>query len=244
MVRPHGRGRTVEVGHRDTRAAELDDLVLAQLDRGPRVGDERGHVRGEEVLALSDAHHQGRVPARADHHVRFVGVHGDQGEGAFQPPAHLPHGLREIAGRREPLRQQVCHDLGVRLGLQPVSALGQLGAERGEVLDDAVVHDGHAPRVVEVRVGVGVGGPAVGRPPGVPEPRGTGRQRMPDQLLLQIDELPGLLDGRQAAVREHGDPGRVVAAVLQPLESGDDHIERRLRSHVTHNSAHRPQRTP
>ena len=48
----------VEVGDDDLLAGDLHDLVLAELERVTRVGDEGGHVRGHEVLPLSAPHHE------------------------------------------------------------------------------------------------------------------------------------------------------------------------------------------
>ena len=142
------------------------------------MGDERRDVGGEERLALADPHHQRRVAARAHDHVRLVRVDRDQGERALQTAAHQPHGLGEVAAGGELLGEQMGDDLGVRLGGQVVAALGQFGAEGGEVLDDAVVDDGDPARVVEMRMRVGVGRPAVGGPAGVADPvvpAGNGR---------------------------------------------------------------------
>ena len=94
------------------------------------------------------------------------------------------------------------------------------------------------PALSQVRVGVGVGGPAVRRPAGVPDAGVPGRQRPVLQLLLQIDELARLLRGGQPSVREDRDPGGVVAPVLQPLQTREDDVLRRLLPDVTHDSAH------
>lgn len=174
VVLPDVGGRPVEVRHRHRVPAQLDHLVLAQLDRLTGVGDERGDIRGEERLPRPDPHHQGVAP-RTHHHIRLIGVHGHQREGALQPPRHQPHRLGEVGAGGVLLGEEVGDDLGVGLGGQFVPAFGQLLAQGGEVLDDAVVDDGDPARVVHVRVGVGVGGPAVGGPPGVPDRGRPGR---------------------------------------------------------------------
>ena len=59
-------GRAVEVGDRVAVAADLDDLVLTELDRLAGELDERGDVAAEEHLAaarLADADDQRRVAA-------------------------------------------------------------------------------------------------------------------------------------------------------------------------------------
>lgn len=165
-------------------------------------------------------------------------MHGHQSERPFELPADLPHRLRRITARRIRLREQMGDDLGVGLGRQIVAALGKFGAQRGKVLDDAVVHDGDAPRIVEMRVGIGIGGSAVGGPTGVPDPCGPGRKGLLHQRLLQIDELPGLLHGGKPAVRENGDARGVVTPVFEALEPRDDNIKRGLPTDVTDDSTH------
>ena len=102
----------------DAVAAQLDDLVLAELDRVAGVRDERGDVGGEEVLALAAADDQRAVAARADDDVGDVGVHGDEREGAGEPAADHAHAPRR--GRMPTVGQhrgeQVRDDLGVGLG--------------------------------------------------------------------------------------------------------------------------------
>ena len=68
-----------------------------------------------------------------------------------------------------------------------MAALGQLGAQRGEVLDDAVVDDGDPAGVVQVRVGVGVGRAAVGGPAGVPDAGACRPAAAGPELLLQVE---------------------------------------------------------
>ena len=76
-----------EVGDGVAVGADLDDLVLTELDGVAGVADEGRDVAGEEVLALADAEHQRRVAAGADDDPGRVAVHRDQGEGALEPAA-------------------------------------------------------------------------------------------------------------------------------------------------------------
>ena len=139
-------------------------------------------------------------------------------------PSSRRHTCRIASARSaadgELLGEQMRDDLGVGLGVQVVPALGQLGPQRGEVLDDPVVDDGDPSGVVEVRVGVGVGRAAVRGPPRVPDarssPAGSGRS---SSAFSRLTSLPGLLGRGQPAVGEHGDTRRVVSPVLQPLSA-------------------------
>ncbi len=114
---------------------------------------------------------------------------------------------------------QVHGDLGVGVAgeLHPVGL--QLAAQRGEVLDDPVVHDRDLARGVAVRVGVAVGRPAVGGPAGVAQP-GVPAQRYRVggvQRGLQVGQPPGTAAHRQsAAAVDQGDTGGVIAPVLHP----------------------------
>jgi hypothetical protein len=93
------------------------------------VGDERRHVGGEEVLAVSTPDDQRRVPAGPDDHIRRIGVDGDQGECSSELAAHLPHRLAEVAaGGGIDVLEQVRHDLGVGVGSELVPSLGEVFA--------------------------------------------------------------------------------------------------------------------
>ena len=52
--------------------------------RGPGVCDERGHVAGEEVLAVAEADDQRQVAAGADDEIRLIAMGDDEDEGAFE----------------------------------------------------------------------------------------------------------------------------------------------------------------
>ncbi len=241
MVLAHLGGGAVEVGDGHTVAAQLDDLVLAQLDRLAGERDEGGDVGGEEVLALAAPDHQRRVAARADDHVRGVGVHGDEGERAVEAAADHPHGLGEVTVVG--LAQQVGDDLGVGLRAQRVTALGELRPQLGEVLDDAVVDDRDLRGVVQVGVGVGVRRSAVGGPPGVADSGGTAGERGLGERLLEVGELSGPLVGGEAplpvgAKGLDGHTGGVVPPVLQPLQACDYYVKSGLSAHISNNSAH------
>ena len=59
-------GDAVEVGDRVAVAGDLDDLVLAELDRLAGELDERRDVAAEEHLAVADADDQRRVAPGGD----------------------------------------------------------------------------------------------------------------------------------------------------------------------------------
>ena len=83
MERPSVDGGAVEVGDRVAVAADLDDLVLAELDGVAGEFDERRDVAAEERLAVADAEHERRVSPRGNDDVGLVGVEQNQRECAF-----------------------------------------------------------------------------------------------------------------------------------------------------------------
>ena len=146
---------------------DLDDLVLAELDRLPGVLDEGGDVGGHEVLPLADPDHQRGVAAGRDHGVRLLRVDRDQGEGTVEP-AGRPHASPRSAGaRRSTSRPSSWATISVSVcdtGVMPASASS---ARSGDVvLDDAVVHQGDPAVGGGVRVGVDVGRARRGWPSG------------------------------------------------------------------------------
>ena len=90
------------------------------------------------------------------------------------------------------------------------------------VLDDAVVDDHHVPGI-GVRVGVLLGRAAVGGPARVADadacPSSGRSRRTPSRIFDPAGGAPHVERRRR---RDHGDAGRVVAAVLEPLEPVDD----------------------
>ena len=88
---------------------------------------------------------------------------------------------------------QVHGDLGVGVAGELDAGGFQLGAQRGEVLDDAVVDDGDLAGGVAVRVGVAVGGAAVGGPAGVADAGGAAEcwRRRLGERRLQVGQPAG-----------------------------------------------------
>ena len=94
------------------------------------------------------------------------------------------------------------------------------------------------PDAVGVGVGVLLGGTAVGGPPRVADAdarRRSGRSRRTP--LEHLDPAGGAPDWRPPRV-EHRDARRVVAAILEPLQSLDDDVDRALVTDVADDSAH------
>ena len=227
---------TGQVGDADRRAPEVRDVPLVEEDDPAGVAEHRGHVRGEQVLALAEAHDEGHVVTRPDEPVRLAPVEHRHGIGAVGLAQGGPHGIGDVAGVR--LLDQMGEHLRVGLRAEAVAARGEPVPEVPEVLDDAVVDDRHVARAIDVGMRVEVVGPAVRRPAGVGEAdRGLGRgieQRRPE-----VGQLARPLLHEQLARGGHErDAGRVVAPVFQSREAFQQDGRRVARTDVSDDAAH------
>ena len=84
------------------------------------LGEERGDVRGDEVLAVAEPDDERRLVPHADEAVGLVVVDDDEREVAVEALVHRADGLDEVAvvGRLEQVRDH----LGVGLGAEDVAA--------------------------------------------------------------------------------------------------------------------------
>ena len=223
----------------------LDDDLVARRDGHLPVGEEddvarvdehRRDVRGDEVLALADADDEGGAQPRGDDLARIRGRDDGERVDPAEPRQRGAHGLLERAPVHV-LLDQVGDDLGIGLGDERVSLGEQLALELEEVLDDAVVDDDDLAVAVAVRVGVLVGGTAVGRPARVADPERS-RHGLAREDLLEVLELARAAADVEVAVAHDGDPGRVVAAVLELSEALDEDLRHGLGADVSDDAAH------
>ena len=154
-----GRHRALErlagdVGDGHAPRPDVGDVAVLEEDDLVGVGEDRGHVRGEEALAVAEADDERHVLAGADQAIALADVHDDDRVGAFELAQRVPHGVGEVA--LVGLLDEVGDRLGVGLGGQGVAARLQPVAQLAEVLDDPVVDDRDLAGAVAVRVGVEV----------------------------------------------------------------------------------------
>ena len=161
-------------------------------------------------MAVADR--QRRALPGADHQVVLAGEDDGEREGAAQATQRRLRGLDGRQALVHVVADQMQHRLGVGLGLEFVALAGELLAQLLEVLDDAVVHDGHA--LVHVRVGVALDRLAVGGPAGVTE-TGAALQGLVGEPQLQVPELALGAAAIEVAVLDGGNAGRVIASVLE-----------------------------
>ena len=88
------------------------------------------------------------------------------------------------------------------------------------VLDDAVVDDGHPP-AGQVRVRIGFGDAAVGRPTGMRDTQAAPERRLLELVLERGDLADGAPQLEVPAAGGDRNAGRVVAAVFEPPQALD-----------------------
>jgi hypothetical protein len=157
----------------------------------------------------------------------LAGEQKRQREGAAQ----LLQGRRHRIDRRLTLVHFLVHQvrdhLGVGLAAEFGAARNQALTQFAEILDDAVMHD--RDMFGGMRMGVGLGRPAMCRPPCVAD-AGIAAERLALELLLQRDEFAFGAAALQHAMIERGDASRVIAAILETLERIDQMPGNRARS--------------
>ena len=229
-------GFAIDVGDRDAPRPEVGDVAVLEEDDPVRVGQDRGDVRGEEALAVAETDDERHVLAGADQPVALADVHDDDGIGAFELAERLAERLGEVA--LVGLLDEVGDRLRVGLRGQRVAARLEPVAQLAEVLDDPVVDDRDLARAVAVRMGIEVVRAPVGGPARVGQ-ADRGVRRPVGDRRLEVDQLAGpLLDEHVAGVVDEGDPGRVVAAVLEALEPLDEDRARLARTGIADDAAH------
>ncbi len=120
---------------------------------------------------------------------------------------------------------QMRDHLGVGFGREFGALCLQLAPQLGEILDDAVMHDGEL--VGRVRMRVVLGRPAVRRPAGMADADGAG-QRLAREPDLEVFQLAFGAAAGQHAVFERRHAGGIVAAVFEALERLDELRRSRL----------------
>ena len=179
----------------------------------------------------------GRAGARGHDLVRFGAGDHRQGEDARQLLHGGPHGLLQIA--LEVLLDQVGDHLGIGFGLELVALVLELLLEAEIVFDDAVVDDDDVALAVAVRMRVFFGGAAMGGPTRVADAEHA-IERVELNRLFEVAQLAfGAADVELVVSAIHGQTGRVIPPILQPLEAFQNDRNGALRPDVPYDSAHR-----
>lgn len=146
---------------------------------------------------------------------RVILEHHRERIGARDPPQHGEHRVAPPVALASEPGQQLRDDLGVGLRGELSPSRDQFVLDLGKVLDDAVVHDGNA--IGEMGVRIAFRRCAMRRPAGVSDADRSG-ERFFGKPRLEIDQLALRPPAIQPPVEDGGDAGRIIAAILEPLQ--------------------------
>ena len=229
-----GRGAALEGHGAEALGGQGGHFAVIEMHHALRVTHQRPRVGGDEHLVVADADDDGTAIARDDDGVGAFGIDHRESVGAADHGERGAHRILErLLGRRG---DQVGHDF--RIGLrQKLHALrGEAGPQLRGVFDDAVVDDGEALRTVGVRVRVPVARLAVRRPAGVRD-AGAALELGGQRVLELANATLALVDAEFVAPHQR-DAGRIVAAVLQPVQTLEEDRRRIALADVTDYAAH------
>ncbi len=206
-----------------------------QIDYLLRVAQQSARIAGQERFAFADAENERAAEAGADDHVWMLRTDDGQTVGALEPGAGLAHGFDQVTV--EVSSDQVGDDLGIGLAAEDEAFGLELLLEGDVVLDDAVMNDGNGSVAAEMRVGVSVGGAAVGGPARVANAVTTGG-RLIGQQRGQLGNSACPLAEVQFRASQRGHAGAVVAAVFQAFQALQQNWLRLTAADVTNDSTH------
>ena len=215
-------GVAVEIHDADALRREHGDVAVGQEEHVARVGKNRGNVAGHEILALAQADDRRRPGARRNDLVRVRRGKNGQGIDAGELLHRFPHGVFERAAVLHVLFHQVGDDFGIGFGDELVALFFQLALELDVIFHDAVMDDDDLAGAVAMRMRVFFGGTAVRGPARMADAVRALHGRLPDDLFEIVQFARGAADLHLAVVSDHGDAGRVIAAIFQPPQAVED----------------------
>jgi hypothetical protein len=190
-------------------------VALFQIDHLLRMRQHRHHVGSHERCLARPPDHERAAGTGRHQRARLLLAHGHDRIAAMNLFRGGTHGLRERLAVLHVFGDQMRHDFGIGFRFEPVALFLQLVLERQIIFDDAVV-DEHA-GAGAVRMRVLLGRPAVRRPTGMPD-ADRAAELLLRQRLAQVRQLADAAPHVDPAVVQHGHAGRIVAAILQPLQ--------------------------
>ena len=204
------------------------------MDDAAGMADEGRGIGGEKHLALADPEHYRAAVAGDDDHVGVCGVEDGEPVGPADQPERRAH--RGIERSRRHRRDQVCEHLGVGLRAKDDPIGFEPGAQLSGILDDAVMDDGDPVLGIAMRMGIAVARLAMRCPA-----RMGDAGRALEARRQQLFELahPALAFGQtQLAAAGDRDPGRIVAAIFEPMQPFDQDRRRVAPADVTDDATH------
>ena len=169
-------------------------------------------VAREKIFAFTDAYDQWRTAPRADNDIGIIRAdHADSvspddfAQGFGDSQCQRMHRARVFAFEFcEMLADEMGQDFGVRGGLESMAGFEQAVFDPVVVFNDAVMHQGEAAGLIQMRMGIFVGRRAVGCPAGVADAQGAEDGRGLEELGEALVDLALFFADFQAVLVDDG----------------------------------------
>ena len=133
--------RTARVQDADRFASNLGDIAFLQEHEAARHRQQRGDIGGDEVLTDAEADDDG-APLARDHDAFRIGfAHHRQCVGPVQLSRGFANRCQQIFRAAQVVMNPVRDHFGIGFRREDVAQPLEAGAQRGVILDDAVVDD-------------------------------------------------------------------------------------------------------
>src|ERR1035437_4842164 len=226
----------VEIAERYAIGREDRHIAIGQEEHVLGVGEDGGHVAGDEVLVVADADDDGGAVARGDDLVRTGARPRGRGQAAGAVLGCGAHGFFQVAF--EMLLHEVGDDFGVGLGFEGVAFVLELLLEGQVVFDDAIVHHDDVAFTVAVRVGVFLGGAAVGGPARVADAEGAIDGVVADSFFEVAQLALGAANFEMPVIAVNGEARGIISPIFQALQAFQNNRNGAMGTNVTYNATH------
>src|ERR1700730_19102271 len=164
---------SVVIHYADALGREDGNVTVGEEENLPGVLEKGGNVAGDEIFALAQADDGRRAEARSDDFLWFSRREKDQRVDSAELLQRLADGFFQADATLRILLDEVRDDLGVGFGDELMAFALEPLFQLEIILDNAVVDDNNLTGAIAVRVGVFLGGAAVGGPAGVADSIGA-----------------------------------------------------------------------
>ena len=237
LAEAHRTGNSLALGVVDRDGAVRQHCPVTILQIGDAIGEgrQRYGIAAYEHFTASVPDGERRAVAGRDQQVVLALEQDGERKGALQPGQNGLDGLLRRLAAPYLTRQQLCDDLGVRLGGEHGAIGDELILQHTEVLDDAVVHHDHVTHGMRMRIGLRHA--AMGGPARVTDARRSSQwlARQQARKVLELADSPTSLD---TIMRERRHACGIIAAVFQPPQRLDDVVRHGLLAENADDTAH------
>ena len=209
-------------------------VALLQNAVIPGIFQQGGDIGGHKVFPFAPAHDEGAFFFHGKNGLREIPEQHGQRIAAPHHAQSFVQSLQRLAVVAAV--DELDEDLRVRLAFKGIALRGQFFLQDAVIFNDAVVDDAHPGG--GMGVAVHIAGLAVGGPAGVPDAAETLAQALQRQLFPQLCQPPLAFDYPDAALHGQGHPGGIVPAVLQFLQTIQQHILCAALARIAYNATH------